>query len=110
VRFVNDSLPPGSRVLELFEGRGYYFHRTVLADPRLTNWPLLAGTSAPDDCLRLLGITHVLVGEGAVDYYVSRGLRRNAVRLDAFESFVARCLQPVLTAPGLTLYRVRASL
>lgn len=106
VRFVNDSLPPDSRVLELFEGRGYYFDRTVLADPRLTNWPLLAGTSAPDDCLRSLGITHVLVGNGAVDYYVSRGLRRDDVRLDALERFVARCLRPVLTVPGLTLYHV----
>jgi hypothetical protein len=107
VRFVNDSLPPDSRVLELFEGRGYFFDRTVLADPRLTNWPLLAGTSAPDDCLRLLGITHVLVGEGAVDYYVSRGLGRDDVGLDALDELVARCLRPVLTVPGLTLYQVR---
>jgi len=109
VRFVNDSLPPDSRVLELFEGRGFYFQRTVLADPRLTNWPLLAGTSAPDDCLRSLGITHVLVGNGAIDYYVSRGLHRDAVRLDALERFVARCLRPVLTVPGLTLYKVAPS-
>lgn len=109
VRFVNDSLPPDSRVLELFEGRGYLFGRTVLADPRLTNWPLLAGTSAPDDCLRSLGVTHVLVGDGTVNYYVSRGLRRDAVRLDALERFVARCLRPVLTVPGLTLYRVSPS-
>ena len=106
VRFVNDSLPPDSRVLELFEGRGYLFGRNVLADPRLTNWPLLAGTSAPDDCLRSLGVTHVLVGDGALKYYVSRGLNRDALRLDALERFVARCLRPVLTVPGLTLYQV----
>ena len=106
VRFVNDSLPPDSRVLELFEGRGYSFDRTVLADPRLTNWPLLAGTSAPDDCLRSLGVTHVLIGAASIDTYVSRGLSRDAVRLEALERFIARCLRPVHIVSGLPLYRV----
>jgi len=106
VRFANDSLPASSRVLELFEGRAYYFRRAVLADPRLSNWPLLGGTSAPDSCLHSLGVTHVLIGEGAIGYYVGRGLRPDAIRLDALERFKSRCLRPLYSAPGLTLYRV----
>jgi hypothetical protein len=106
VRFVNDSLPSKARVLELFDARGYFFRRAVLADPRLTNWPLLAQSPAAADCLRPLGITHVLVGNGSASYYVSRGLSREVLLLDDLDGFVARCLRPVFVAPGTTVYQV----
>lgn len=106
VRFVNDSLPPDARVLELFEGRAYFFQRRVLADPRLTNWPLLAESPASADCFRSLGVTHVLLGTGAESYYVHRGLHREVLLLDELDRFVARCLRPVFTTPGTKIYEV----
>jgi hypothetical protein len=106
VRYVNDSLPRNARVLAFFEARAYAMNRSVLADPRLTNWPLLAETRAPDDCLQSLGITHVLVGHGSIGYYLSRGLDPAALRLDAFDRFVARCLEPIFAVSGATVYRL----
>ena len=105
-RFVNESLPRDSRILDVFEVRGYYMQRAVLVDPQLTNWPLLAETSAPDDCLRSLGITHVLLGRASLEYYLARGVDSSALRVHELQRFAARCLHPVVEAPGLTLYRI----
>lgn len=109
VDFINDSLPTSARILEVFEARAYSIRRTVLADPRLSNWPLLAGTVAPEECLHSLGITHVLVGQASLAYYRSRGLEPEALRADALERFTTRCLRPVFSVPGTTLYAIRQS-
>jgi hypothetical protein len=106
VRFVNDSLPPDARLLELFDARAYYFRRSTLADPRLTNWPLLAKASATSDCLQSFGVTHVLLGTGAVKYSRSQGVSREALAVNELDRFVARCLEPVFAIRGTTVYRV----
>jgi hypothetical protein len=66
VSFVNERLPRDSRVLMLFEARGYFVRVPVLQDNLIMNWPLLAERATPD-CLRSAGITHVLINRGAVD-------------------------------------------
>ena len=63
----------------------------------------------PPDCLRSLGITHVLVGRGLIAYYMAWGLDPSAVRLDALDQFGAYCLQSVFEVPGTTAYRVAPS-
>ncbi len=107
VRFVNGELPEGSRILMLFEARGYYFNLPVLVDVLATNWPLLAPQLAPTDCLAEAGISHVLVGVGAVDYYTKGGLDRELIQWAALQQFTERCLAPIYRVPGFVLYVVR---
>ncbi|MBI4513436.1 MAG: glycosyltransferase family 39 protein [Gemmatimonadetes bacterium] len=107
VSFVNERLPEESRVLMLFEARGYYFRVPVLQDNGIINWPLLAGKATAPDCLRSAGITHVLLNHGAVRYYARRGADLKPLRLDAFADFAGDCLTPLYSSEGLTVFQVR---
>ncbi len=107
VQFVNNEVPEESRILMLFEARGYYFKPTVLQDNRVTNWPLLASTSVPDACLESTEVTHVLLAIGSLNYYVRRGLDLDVVREAALQQFAQQCLAPVYQTPGYVLFRVR---
>lgn len=107
VRFVNGELPEGSRILMLFEARGYYFKPSVVEDVKATNWPLLAPQLAPTDCLAAAGISHVLVGVGAVGYYIEGGLDLEVIQWAALQQFAQRCLAPIYRSPGFVLYLVR---
>lgn len=107
---VNSTLPDDSRVLMLFEARGFHYRVDVLQDNRLTNWLLLSGTDAPSRCLSGTGITHVLLAGEALRYYVRRGLDPAQLGWTTFPSFYERCLDPVFEQHGYTLFAVRPAL
>ena len=107
VRFVNGQLAEDSRILMLFEARGYYLNPSVIQDNQVTNWPLLAPKLAPDTCLEAAGISHVLLGTGALNYYVQGGLDPELIRWKAFQQFAERCLAPIYRGPAFVLFRLR---
>lgn len=109
VSFVNERLPKQSRVLMLFEARGYYFRVPVLQDNGIMNWALLSAKAASPDCLRSAGITHVLLNRGAHDYYARRGLDVAPLRLDSFERFAKQCLDQIYSNREFTILRVRGA-
>lgn len=92
----------------LWEARALPFEREVLADIMLTNWSYLAQSPAIASCLAGTGITHLLVGSGAVEYYVERGADPRAFLLDRFAPFRDRCLEGhTAVGPGFDLFVVR---
>lgn len=107
VSFVNQRVPKASRVLMLFEARGYYFQVPVLQDNGIMNWPLLVALGPWPDCLRSVGITHVLLNQGALRYYQRRGVDLERLRLDSLERFIADCLTPIYSGGGITIFQVR---
>lgn len=107
VSYVNRSIPPQSRVLMIAEARGFYFNVPVIEDGDLANWPLLSRTRAAKDCLRGTGISHVLVNNGALDYYVGRGLSPGLLERPAFGEFSRKCLTMIRQEDGYDLYRAR---
>ncbi|MHB1297048.1 MAG: hypothetical protein ACYC0B_00850 [Gemmatimonadaceae bacterium] len=106
-QYMNANTPADAKILMLFEARGYYHTRSTIQDNVLTNWPLLVGTGAPDRCLAGTGITHVLVNDGAIAYYVVRGLDLSSLAWDRFPEFARRCLDPMVSANGISILRVR---
>lgn len=110
VSFVNERVPEGSRILMLFEARGYYFRVPVYQDNVIANWPLLSAKAAAPDCLRSAGITHVLVNRGALAYYTRRGLDLDALRLETLDSFARACLLPIYSGGGFTVFEMRGGL
>jgi hypothetical protein len=105
--YVNRHLPPSSRVLMLFEARGFYFNVPVIQDNVLTNWPLMANRASKLNCLDGSGITHILVNFADLNYYLRRGLEPATTRWDVFENFAGKCLIPTFKGPGHTLYEVK---
>jgi hypothetical protein len=105
--FINRHMPQGSRILMVYEGRGYYFNVATIQDNSFTNWPLLARTEAAINCLRRTGISHVLVNDTTVEYFVRRGVDPQVFKWEAFEQFAQRCLIPVHRGQGFVLFRVR---
>ncbi len=82
---VNQRVPADGKVLLLFEARGYYFEPAVIQDNMLTNWPLLAPKAiSSEDCLSSTGITHILVSDLAIRYYVRRGTDPQVLGSDLF--------------------------
>jgi hypothetical protein len=88
-------LPDDSLVLLLWEARTAGLPVRLLADVRLSNWPLLSQTPAPASCLAGTGITHLVVNQGGLRYYLARGASAEAFRLGELEVFLANCLQEV---------------
>ncbi|MGH7827633.1 MAG: hypothetical protein ACREQ7_20955 [Candidatus Binatia bacterium] len=107
VSYVNRHIPPGDKILFLFEARGFYFDVPVIQDNLLTNWPLLANRASSLHCLGSTGISHVLFNRTALDYYLMRGLDANTVQLETFRQFEEECLLPVFEESGYVLYLVR---
>jgi len=105
--YVNQNLPPTSRVLMLFEARGFHFKVPVIQDNVFTNWPLLANRVSTLDCLSGSRITHMLVNFGAMNYLVNRGLNPATTQWHMFNKFAESCLVQVFQGPGLVLYKVR---
>jgi hypothetical protein len=101
-------VPPGGKVLMLWEARALPLERETIADVMLSNWSFLAQSPAVADCLAGTGITHLLVGTGSVEYYVSRGADPRAFRLGEFAGFRDRCLTGHrVIGPGFDLFEVR---
>jgi hypothetical protein len=109
VNLANEQLDPESKILMLFESRGFYFEVDVIQDVVGINWLLLTNTTAPDACLAGTGISHLLVSVGSFGYYVvSGGLDPERLGWSAFQSFAANCLEIVYTSPALMLFEIRA--
>ena len=104
---LNRHLSPTSRVLMLFEARGFYFNMPVIQDNLLTNWPLLANRASETGCLTNSQITHVLVNFADLNNYLRRGLNPATIRWDVFREFADRCLVQIYQGPGHDLYEVR---
>jgi hypothetical protein len=94
-------------ILLLWEARGGGLPPRALADVRLSNWPLLSQTRAPESCLAGTGITHVVISGGALRYYLQRGASPEVLRLDGLREFVRRCLEEPRQAPPYEIFRVR---
>jgi len=106
---VNQRVPPDGKVLLLFEARGYYFERAVIQDNMLTNWALLAPQAiGSEDCLSSAPITHVLVSDLAISYYVRRGLDPHVLGSDLFPVFAADCLAPFYQGRGFRILELRS--
>jgi hypothetical protein len=108
-RLVNHSVPADGTVLLLFEDRAYWFTPRVIEDQNGMHWPLLADRPAAAACLAGTGVTHVLIGWGAADYYLAGGVEDALLRLPELRRFAARCLVSLGRAGGHELYRVRGS-
>lgn len=106
VQYVNRELPSDSRVLMLFEARGYGIEREVVQDNKGTNWPFLAGRLEDGMCLEAGGFSHVLANESALAYYQVGGLDLDIVHWPAFARFAERCLVEVHRVEGMILYEV----
>lgn len=109
VKLTEETLDGDSRVLMLFEARGYYFDTPVIQDNTSDNWPLLAAALSPEACLPgAIGVTHVLVGIGSLRYYAfTGGLNPERIRWNEFRALADRCLEPVYGDELLILFRVR---
>lgn len=106
LQYINTDLPADARILMLFEARGFYITSDVLQDNKGTNWPLLASLVDPQGCLESTRISHVLLGQGAVDYYADAGVDLEIVRWDEFNSFRDRCLTELWEGRGFVMYEV----
>ena len=105
LQFVDERVPKDSRILMLYESRGYFFDRRVIVDTRVANWPLLTHKLTPDNCLKALGISHVLLSTGAVRYYLRRGVDPELIRWSEFLSFADRCLgDPIYQGQAFVLF------
>jgi hypothetical protein len=104
---ANRLLAPGDTILMLFEGRGLYLNAPAIEDTKLTNWASLAAALGPTRCLERSGITHVLARPSAARYYELRGVPGSVLRLDDLQRFATRCLTPLYSEPGVTLYVAR---
>jgi hypothetical protein len=107
VAYVNRNVSPKSRVLMLYEARGFYFKVPMIQDNTLTNWLVLENALSSMPCLSKTGISHVLFNAGAVEYYLNRGVSPNKLKLEQFRRFAKECLVIVANDPGYVLYRVR---
>lgn len=105
--WVNEELPGGSRIVMLFESRGYGYRHDVIQDNLGTTWPVLAHHEPWWDCLQSTGATHVLVNYGHLIGRVRRGLEIKSVRWPAFGRFARTCLEREATPVGsVALYRI----
>ncbi len=108
VRLTDTELAADSRILMLFEARGYYFERSVLQDNKMTNWRLISSAIDDDDCLESVGVTHVLLGLATLRHFVQAGLDPEDIRWSAFQQFAGRCLEPVFQGFNTVLFQVRS--
>ena len=108
VQLTNDATEDSSRILLLFDARGYYFKAETIQDVRVINWPVLSRLDAVDQCLPESGITHVLLASGALAYYQQRGVPGEALGIDALGQFIDRCLDTEFFILGFTLYNLNA--
>lgn len=107
VTFVNEQLPADARLLLLWEARGYHLRVPVLQDNGIVNWPMLAARADPPGCLRSSGLTHVLVNEGALAYYRSRGMQLDGPHWGVLPRFAQACLDPLYSSGGISVFRLR---
>ena len=104
---ANSLVPSDGKLLLLYEARGFHFEPEVIQDNAISNWTLLAPMmSSSETCLETTGITHVLVNDLAVRYYVRRGMDPRLLGLDSLPQFASRCLTVIHRGQGFTLLRL----
>jgi hypothetical protein len=96
-------------VLLLWEARTAGLKPRALSDVRLSNWPVLSQTAAPESCLAGTGITHVVINRASVGYYITRGASPEAFRIPQLGEFIRRCLEGPIDTQGYLIFRVRGS-
>jgi hypothetical protein len=105
---TNERIPEDAKVLMLFEARGWFFEPEVVQDNILTNWALLAPYANGDTtCLGSTGISHLLLSELALRYYVNRGTDPSVLAWEQFQVFAERCLELTYREPGFALLRLK---
>jgi hypothetical protein len=87
-RFIMEQLPPDSRVMFLWDGRGYYCDQRCLPDVLHAQWTVIRESSDSNQeilaKLREREITHILFSEWDADFILQRdgtGVHRKAVEL-----------------------------
>jgi hypothetical protein len=108
--YINRNLSKDSYTLMLFEARGFYFKPRIIQDNKAANWPLLLQTSTLDECLNSVGITHVLVNYGALNYYHNRGANLSKLQIEKLYRFVDQCFTTIYKTSSHTLYEVKKGL
>jgi len=104
---ANNLVPADGKLLLFYEARGFYFEPEVIQDNAITNWTLLEPLMRnSESCLESTGVTHVLVNDLAVRYYVRRGMNPELLRLDSLPEFARRCLTVIHRGQGFTLLRL----
>jgi len=107
---TNSLVPSDGKVLLLFEARGYYFKPQVIQDNMITNWTLLAPKLGESDtCLETTDISHVLVNDLAVGYYVRRGTDPQSLQINSLPDFARRCLTMIHRGQGFILFSLTPS-
>jgi hypothetical protein len=105
--YVNKNLPMDSVILMLFEARSVYFRPQAIQDIRNSTWPVLSAVLSPDECLQRVNVTHVLVNQGTLDYYTTRGSKFSPAELEKLRRFTDRCLELIHETRVHRLYRVK---
>jgi hypothetical protein len=105
--YVNKNLPAESVILMLFEARSFYFRPQTIQDIGNTSWPVLSEGLAADKCLQRLSVTHVLINQGTLNYYTTRGSTFSPAGLEALRSFTDQCLELIHETRAHRLYKVK---
>jgi hypothetical protein len=105
--YVNKNLPADSVILMLFEARSFYFRPQTIQDIRNSSWPVLSEGLAADKCLQRLSVTHVLINQGTLNYYTTRGSKFSPASLEALRGFTDQCLELIHETRAHRLYKVK---
>jgi hypothetical protein len=105
--YVNKNLPADSVILMLFEARSFYFRPQTIQDIRNSSWPVLSEGLAADKCLQRLNVTHVLINQGTLNYYTTRGSKFSPASLEALRGFTDQCLELIHETRAHRLYKVK---
>jgi hypothetical protein len=101
VRFIEDSLPPGSKALLLGDGQSYYCPTRCIPDPDHFRWSLAIDTAFSQgelgEWFSDQGITHVLFSRGDFDFLLQHDPQDvvHAAYADLVEWSNHGCLQTV---------------
>jgi hypothetical protein len=105
--YVNNNLPADSVILMLFEARSFYFRPQTIQDIRNSSWPVLSEGLTADKCLPLLSVTHVLINQGTLNYYTTRGSKFSPASLEELRGFTDQCLELIHETRAHRLYKVK---
>jgi 4-amino-4-deoxy-L-arabinose transferase-like glycosyltransferase len=111
-RYIENNLPPDSKVLLLWDGRGYYCGIKCVSDTFHAKWTsLVIDEPPPEEVARVLehqGITHILISHTDINFILQHdpsGLQR-----DAWEylqnSFITQCAKEVYNDPWTQLMEI----
>jgi hypothetical protein len=116
IEFIMDNLPKESRVMMLWDGRGYYCDSRCLPDADQSNWVRLVDSFSTarelSRALRAQGITHLLYSKIDLDSLLKhdpQGLHRKANEF-FLEYYAGHCAVEVFANATHELYDIRPCL